>query len=252
MLPHPRLKSEPDPLQCVCAFTRPVMAGFINQNTSWRWTYYLVIIWSSVQLLLLIVLLPETHHPTVLKSKAHHVRQSTGDDRWTTTHERSKMHMGEAIKKSCQTPFVLMATEPMVLLLNVWTAVLLAILYLDFNAIPIVFRQHHGFNQQMSGLCFLGLGVGILSTFFFQPLWKSSVFLLLTSIFSLYVLNLTSLSFLGAHSDSSSETQPPLTGSFSRKPICVKACLALSSVPSPSSSLRPRRSRGFTGSYLSS
>lgn len=167
----------------VCVlFTRPVMAGFINQNTSWRWTYYLVIIWSSVQLLLLIVLLPETHHPTVLKSKAHHVRQSTGDDRWTTTHERSKMHVGEAIKKSCQTPFVLMATEPMVLLLNVWTAVLLAILYLDFNAIPIVFRQHHGFNQQMSGLCFLGLGVGILSTFFFQPLWKSSVYLLLTSI----------------------------------------------------------------------
>jgi hypothetical protein len=38
----------------------------------------------------------------------------------------------------------IMATEMMALLLSLWTALLLGILYLFFNAIPLVFRGNHG------------------------------------------------------------------------------------------------------------
>lgn len=41
--------------------TGPVMGGFINYYTSWRWTYYVLLIWAFVLFLLIIFLVPETY-----------------------------------------------------------------------------------------------------------------------------------------------------------------------------------------------
>ncbi|KAK4687747.1 hypothetical protein P7C73_g2377, partial [Tremellales sp. Uapishka_1] len=48
----------------------PVISGFINQRTGWRWTYYTVIIWAAVVLLLLMLLVRETFGPELLRRKA--------------------------------------------------------------------------------------------------------------------------------------------------------------------------------------
>ena len=33
----------------------PLIAGFINQNISWRWTYYVQVIWAGIEVILLIL-----------------------------------------------------------------------------------------------------------------------------------------------------------------------------------------------------
>lgn len=60
----------------------------------------------------------------------------------------------------------------MALSLNIWTAILLGILYLNFQAYPIVFRGNHGFSLQQSGLTFLGIGLGMVLGVCSQPIWK--------------------------------------------------------------------------------
>jgi hypothetical protein len=96
-----------------------------------------------------------------------------------------------------------MATEPMALMLNLWTAILLGILYrsflppclprpqltthhrqadllhpftyltsVNFNAFPFVFRKLHGFSLQQSGLSFLGIGIGMVAGVSSQPIWN--------------------------------------------------------------------------------
>lgn len=50
----------------------------------------------------------------------------------------------------------------MALLLNLWTSLILGILYLAFQAFPIIFGKVHGFDMQTTGLSFLGIGIGIL------------------------------------------------------------------------------------------
>lgn len=65
-----------------------------------------------------------------------------------------------------------MIYEPMALLLNIWSALLLGILYLTFEAFPTrVFGRDRGFNTQMSGLSFVGIGIGMVLAIASQPYW---------------------------------------------------------------------------------
>jgi hypothetical protein len=65
----------------------------------------------------------------------------------------------------------------MALLLNTWTALLLGILYLTFQAFPVIFGNDHGFNEQTTGLAFSGIGLGMLIAISSQPFWNRLVFL---------------------------------------------------------------------------
>lgn len=66
----------------------------------------------------------------------------------------------------------LMFFDRMVLLLNIWDALLLGILYLAFQAFPIIFEQNHGFSAEETGMSFLGIGFGMIIAVSSQPLWN--------------------------------------------------------------------------------
>ncbi|KAG7539600.1 hypothetical protein FFLO_03476 [Filobasidium floriforme] len=159
-----------------CPFSGPVLgpliAGFINQNTYWRWTYYLVLIWAGVELLLVWFFVPESYRPQVLRLKAKRERKAQNNPEIYAPIEKSNKSFLQAVAISCKTPFKIMATEMMALLLSLWTALLLGILYLFFNAIPLVFRGNHGFSLQQSGLAFLGIGLGQVIAAASTPFWS--------------------------------------------------------------------------------
>lgn len=66
--------------------------------------------------------------------------------------------------------------DPMALLLDLWSALLLGILYLTFQAFPIIFGEGHHFAPEFVGLSFIGLGVGMLIGLAIQPLFNRYVF----------------------------------------------------------------------------
>jgi hypothetical protein len=68
-------------------------------------------------------------------------------------------------------PFQILIFEPMVLILNVYTAVLLGLLYLFFGAFPLIFRTNHGFNLWQVGLTFMGLLVAMIIACLSTPYW---------------------------------------------------------------------------------
>lgn len=43
----------------------PLIGGFINQYTNWRWTYYVLLIWSAANLAMIALFVPETYHRKV-------------------------------------------------------------------------------------------------------------------------------------------------------------------------------------------
>lgn len=59
----------------------------------------------------------------------------------------------------------------MCLLLCIWTALLLGLIYAFFTAFVLVFREH-GFTTTTLGCSFLGIGIGEVLGVLTQPLWN--------------------------------------------------------------------------------
>lgn len=66
----------------------------------------------------------------------------------------------------------LLLFDRMALLLDLWSALILGILYLAFQAFPIIFGEEHGFSTGLVGCTFLGIGLGLVLGTATQPLWN--------------------------------------------------------------------------------
>ena len=150
----------------------PLIGGFINQCTLWRWTFYVLLIWTGIQLALIVLLIPETYHPVLLRNKARRLRHESGDNRYQAPIEKLDRSIPKTILWSCIRPFQLLTLEPMVLNLCLLSAVLLGILYLFFGAFTVIFEEHHGFSLSQNGLAFMGLFVGMILGILSDPLWQ--------------------------------------------------------------------------------
>jgi multidrug resistance protein len=149
----------------------PLFGGFINQYTTWRWTFYMLLIWSGVNLGFIALLVPETYHPVLLRNKAQKIRKETGDERWRAPMEKMDKSIPKTIANSLLRPFQLLVLEPMVTNLCLLSAILLGILYLFFGAFPVVFEGNHGFTLSQTGLSFLGIFVGMCLGASLDPIW---------------------------------------------------------------------------------
>ncbi|KAF4966071.1 hypothetical protein FSARC_6197 [Fusarium sarcochroum] len=149
----------------------PLIGGLINYNAHWRWTYYILLIWAFGLWLAIVLVVPETYHPILIRNKARQIRKETGDERWKAPAEKVEKSVAGAIGRSLLRPFQLLIFEPMCLNLCVFTAILLGILYLFFGAFPLVFRTVYGFNLWQTGCTFLGILVGMLAAAALDPVW---------------------------------------------------------------------------------
>lgn len=150
----------------------PIIAGFINQYTLWRWSFYVLIIWAGVQWMGIVFLVPETYHPVLLKRKARKLRKDTDNPAWYAPAEKMDKSIIRTVLWSCIRPFQLLTREPMCALLCLESSVLLGILYLFFGAFPLIFQGHHGFSLSETGLTFIGILVGMLIGISCDPLWR--------------------------------------------------------------------------------
>lgn len=62
------------------------------------------------------------------------------------------------------------------------TSLILGILYLSFQAFPVIFEEGHGFNMQTTGLSFLGIGLGMVIAWASQPYWNRLVYSLASQL----------------------------------------------------------------------
>ncbi|GIJ92651.1 hypothetical protein Asppvi_001929 [Aspergillus pseudoviridinutans] len=150
----------------------PLVGGFINTFTTWRWTFYVLIIWTGAILVLICFCVPETYHPVLLKRMAMNLRKETGDERWRAPTEKSYTSVLHMIRSSVYRPMQLLALEPMCMNLCIFSAILLGILYLFFGAFQLVFSNVYGFNLWQIGCSFLGILVGMVSAIMTDPLWR--------------------------------------------------------------------------------
>ncbi|KAI1461038.1 MFS general substrate transporter [Annulohypoxylon moriforme] len=150
----------------------PLLGGFINYYAHWRWTYYAMLIWAFVEFVMILLFAPETYHPIKLREKARKLRKETGDERWKAPIEKSTKSVIATVGNSLLRPFQLLIFEPMCLLLCIFSAILLGVLYLFFGAFGLVFGDTYGFNLWQSGLSFLGIFTGMIICSAIDTIWR--------------------------------------------------------------------------------
>ncbi|KIW69759.1 hypothetical protein PV04_05617 [Phialophora macrospora] len=138
----------------------PTIGGFVTEYLGWRWTNWVVMIWGGVSLVFL-VLLGETYAPVLLQRRATKLREQNDDERYWSRYD-IRVGFWELMRINLKRPFVMALTEPICIFWNVYISICYGILYLCFVAYPIVFTEYRGWSTGISGLSFLGIGIGTM------------------------------------------------------------------------------------------
>ncbi|KAI2669805.1 hypothetical protein CBS147332_7975 [Penicillium roqueforti] len=139
----------------------PVIGGFVAEGKDWRWTFWVVAILGGAAGIGTLIFMRETHPNTLLERKAAYLRRTTGN-----LHLRSKLDRGltkqQIIVAALVRPTKLLIFSPIVLVMSIYVALIFGLLYLLFATFSMVFEGQYGFSAGISGLAYLGLGIGEL------------------------------------------------------------------------------------------
>lgn len=164
-------------LSAVCGpVLGPLIGGFAAQSyglEGWRWTIWPLLMLSGFSFLLLVLTLPETSSSNILYRRAARLRKVTGNPHLQTKGEMFSATLTgkELALMTFVRPFVLSFTQPIVLGINLHIGLVYGILYLWFEAFPIVFVSTYGFNLGEQGLAFMGIFLGALLVYVPFYLW---------------------------------------------------------------------------------
>jgi DHA1 family multidrug resistance protein-like MFS transporter len=139
----------------------PVVGGFAVQGKGWTWTAWVTMWHAAFVLIVLFCFLPETSSHHILYRRARRLRKLTGNDR-LTCHDQLE-HADNSWKDlavgTLITPFTL-NTEPIVFSINLYVALIYALLYTWLESFEIVFGEKYGMGLGEESLTFLGIFVG--------------------------------------------------------------------------------------------
>ncbi|KAJ7600529.1 major facilitator superfamily domain-containing protein [Mycena floridula] len=153
-------------LYSACVFFGPVMGpivgGFIaNSGLHWTWVFWVSMIYAGV-CTLLTLLLPETFAPVLLIKKAKRLRSAnpTLYKDIYAEHERHDWSLRHLLQRTIYRPIKMLGSEPILVLVTLYISLVYGVLYLLFEAVPIIFIKTRGFTKAQSGLAFIGVGIG--------------------------------------------------------------------------------------------
>lgn len=145
---------------CLAPFAGPVLGpiigGFAMETKSWQWTQWIHLFFSG-SILPFVFMLPETYKPAIMRRRAKS-RGITLNKPKATPLQLLKVLMVITITR----PLQMLVTEPIVIVLSIYSSLVFAILFGFFEAYPIIFRGIYHMGGGVSGLAFLGIGVGLL------------------------------------------------------------------------------------------
>jgi DHA1 family multidrug resistance protein-like MFS transporter len=158
----------------------PLMGNFISASyLGWRWTMWLSGIMGLAASALVLVGLPETHVPTILRGKAARMRRETGNSELKSQFDGVSTGVGDIVNiflvrsfskyavpnnmvanLTCLTE--MLATEPILVFITIYQSFIYGILYLIFVSYPIAFREVRGWKLGPSALPYLGMFLGVI------------------------------------------------------------------------------------------
>ncbi|ODV80927.1 multidrug resistance protein 7 [Suhomyces tanzawaensis NRRL Y-17324] len=156
----------------------PLVGSVLTVKGGWRWTFWFMAIISGTSFITLLFFLPESYSKTLLLRKAKRLRAKTGNMNITTEDEvaNSKLTVREIAIETLWRPIEISIAEPVVLMINMYIALVYSILYLWFEAYPIAYLGVYGFTLVEMGVSYVSIIVGIGIGCIIYLLWVRKAF----------------------------------------------------------------------------
>ncbi len=123
----------------------PIMGGFMTITVGWRWVQGVCAIFVGVVWLVGVFLVPETYAPVILHNRAKALAKKTGKSYLSVLEKNTGgVALSEVFGKTLKRPWVLLFSEPIVLVASAYMAILYGTIYMCMGAFPIVYSQMRG------------------------------------------------------------------------------------------------------------
>lgn len=164
------------PLFACSSFLGPLLAPLVgdligqSSTLSWRWAEWVTLIASGVVLTIVVLAQPETYAPVLLGWKAKQLRQITGDKRYRGAIEIRKTPLIVRLRRALYRPALMFVQEPILILFGLYLTMVYIVLFTFLTGYTYIFTDIYGLSQGMTGVCFVGQMVGVLSCSLLIPL----------------------------------------------------------------------------------
>ncbi|KAF3000138.1 hypothetical protein E8E13_005022 [Curvularia kusanoi] len=142
----------------------PICGGFIAQRAGWRWDMWVVLIVGTLVTAGLFVWNTETNHSVILNRKTARLRDELQRPELQNVMNKDKpaaaLTPRAILMNGITRPLKMLISQPIVLLCSLYMSFLFGLLYLLFTTLTPVFLQTYGWEPDMTGLAYLGIGIG--------------------------------------------------------------------------------------------
>lgn len=134
----------------------PIIGGFATEKETWRWAVWIQLFAGGL-IMPFIILMPETHKTVLLIKRAKKRNLNIKKPSKEELRAFLKMTMTITVFR----PIKMLFVEPIVLVFSIYVAFIFAVLFGFFEAYPVIFRGVYRMSIGVSGLPFIGIGIGL-------------------------------------------------------------------------------------------
>ncbi|KAF6838946.1 major facilitator superfamily transporter [Colletotrichum plurivorum] len=143
----------------------PILGGFVAQRAGWRWPFWVLLAALGVATIGVVVLNQETNPSVLLRRKTERLKKETARDDLVSaldvTAQKGAPRSNLAILLAAIVkPLQFLTTSPIVPLLALYMSFIFGLLYLLLTTVTAVFNETYGWDLELCGLAYLGLGLG--------------------------------------------------------------------------------------------
>ena len=142
----------------------PLIGAALISADGYHWPYWFVCITSGTLFFFYGFLLPESYGKTILYRKASRLRSITGNNNITSEgHIQNELcSVKDIVFEAVWRPLEIIMFEPVVLFMDIYLGFIYCIMYIWFEAFPIVFEEMNSFSMVGEGASSLCLTVGLV------------------------------------------------------------------------------------------
>ncbi|KIN08255.1 hypothetical protein OIDMADRAFT_100107 [Oidiodendron maius Zn] len=143
----------------------PICGGFVAQRASWRWVFWILLIAAGSVSVGIELLNRETNHRVLMKRKVQRLQKELNRPELRSCYDTtgSPESTVTILINGILRPLKMLFLSPIITLLSLYMAFVYGLLYLLFTTIPTVFIGTYHWDPEITGLAYIGLGVGFMT-----------------------------------------------------------------------------------------